>query len=130
MVDSTKQFYNSLSVPTELIETLNEKPYSKNLMLQFFTNGNPKAYPLNKIIQVTIPILTWNNDGTYTFIYCESYGWLHIFYIYQNFRLKQEVKTVLKKIPNYWVGKSKTLIINEMTPMSIPITIESTGKKF
>lgn len=114
MVDSTQHCTKpALPVPSEIKNALIEGSYGKSLVLQFLTNGKSKEFPMQKIISVTDPIRTTINNEAYSFIYCESYGWLHIFYIYQNVKVKSEVKSILRFVPNYWVGKNKHIIIGD-----------------
>lgn len=112
MIDSTKDSNNPLIVPESLINAIKGKEYDKELLIQFVSNRQPKDYPLNKIIQVTNPDLYLYEDGTFSFIYCESYGWFHIFYMYQNFCLsRKDTKILKKKVGNYWVGKNPKIKI-------------------
>ncbi len=115
MVDSTQHCAQTkLSAPSEIKNALNGMPYGKNLVIQFRTNGKAKEFPMQKIISVSDPILTPINNEAYSFVYYESYGWLHIFYIYQNIKVKTEVKSILRCVPNYWVGKNRRIIIGDL----------------
>ena len=111
VIDSTKETQDPLSVPTKLIDALCGKEYGKELMIQFCSNGDFKNYPLNKIIRVSNHNLHEYN-GKFAFIYCESYGWFHISYIYQDFCLtRNDTKLFKKEVENYWVGKSSEIKI-------------------
>lgn len=117
MIDSTKHTKNKpLSAPSELVAALNGQDYNKSLAIQFYTNNESVKYPLNKIISATDPIHTIASDGTFSFIYFETFGWLHIAYIYQTVNKKSDYKQVLSKIaPHYWIGKSRYIIIDKFT---------------
>lgn len=113
MVDSTQHLNQpSIPVPLELVRALKGEPYSKNLGLYFFTNGLHKQYPLDKIINVTNPELKSIN-GQQCFHYCESYGWFHIFYLYQTFESQREKKEIFKQYKNFWFGKNPKISIND-----------------
>ncbi|CDZ76123.1 hypothetical protein BN59_00389 [Legionella massiliensis] len=113
MIDSTQHTKEkTLFSPLELVNAFHGGSYGKNLLIQFISRGSLKEHPMRKYILVSNPIYTQLPGNSFSFMYSESFGWFQIRYIYHKFHNKAEIRACLPFFPNYWVGKSKEILVN------------------